>query len=103
MSSSFFADYETFQHDMCIIEVDEDGVITGKGGYPAGDGPPYGFPYNWQLTGAIHLQSIELTLDYESDYTATVTGEVADDWRFMSGGAGSDSSGVTNWEATKLD
>jgi fibro-slime domain-containing protein len=90
----------TYDHDMFIVSVTPTGELTGYGGYPAGSGPTYPFPYNWTLVGQVTGFDVEMTLSYQDTYTATITGTIAPTWDFMSGGAGT--GGVTNWTATKL-
>jgi hypothetical protein len=90
----------TYDHDMFIVSQDPSGAITGYGGYPAGSGPVYPYPYNWTLVGQVTGSNVEMTLSYQSTYTATITGTIAPDWNSMSGGAGT--GGVTDWIATRV-
>ena len=89
-----------FMHDMFILTQDENGNITGKGGYPAGTGPDYSWPYNWEVTGKITGNAITMTIEYENGYTAKMDGTIALDWNSMGGGAGT--GGVTSWTATRV-
>lgn len=89
-----------YMHDMLIVTQSATGELTGYGGYPAGSGPPYPYPYNWTLTGQITGNSVTMTLDYQSPYQAIITGTVDSSWDSMSGGAGT--GGVVNWEATRV-
>jgi hypothetical protein len=89
-----------FMHDMVISTQSTTGAITGTGGYPAVDEPPYPFPYNWTMTGQIIGNGITMTITYENGYTATIAGTIAVDGNTMSGGAGT--GGVTAWNATRV-
>jgi len=92
----------TYMHDMIIMTQDPiTGVLTGTGGYPASDEPPYNFPYNWTMTGNLSVGNIiTMTITYQNGYTATISGPVnTTTWNSMSGGAGT--GGVTSWSATR--
>ncbi|MFC1866088.1 rhodanese-like domain-containing protein [Chloroflexota bacterium] len=99
----------TYMHDMFVLDLTTTGSpvsssytghITGIGGYPAGSGPTYPYPYNWALEGTIIASDISMTIYYENSYVATFTGAIDPDLNFMSGGAGT--GGVINWEATRV-
>jgi len=89
-----------YMHDMVISTQSSAGAITGTGGYPAGDEPPYPFPYNWTMTGQITGNDVTMTIEYENAYSATITGAIAVDGNSMSGGAGT--GGVTSWNAIRV-
>ena len=68
----------TFIHDL-VINVQSDGTFTGTGGYPAGSGPPYSYPYNEIVTGTINIMTgaIMIHSDYENGYYFDATGTIA--------------------------
>lgn len=88
-----------YLHDMVIDTQTPGGALTGHGGYPAGSGPIYPWPYNWTLTGQLTGTSISLTLVYQNGYSATISGTIDSSWDSISGGAGT--GGVTSWSATR--
>jgi len=91
-----------FMHDMFIVTQNPDGSLSGHGGYPAGSGPTYPWPYNWTMTGNLSVGNIiTMTITYQSGYTATIFGPVdTATWNSMSGGPGT--GGVTSWSATRI-
>ena len=76
------------------------GILTGTGGYPAGSGPVYSYPYNWTLVGQQTGNAVTMTISYQNGYTATISGTVDSLWNNMNGGAGT--GGVSNWTATRV-
>jgi len=89
-----------YMHDMFILTQDETGALTGKGGYPAGSGPTYPSPYNWTMTGSLVGNVINMTIQYQSSYSASISGTVNPSFDYMSGGAGT--GGVISWSATRI-
>ncbi len=89
----------TYQHDMFLTETTS-GILTGTGGYPAGSGPVYSYPYNWTLVGQQTGNAVTMTISYQNGYTATISGTVDSLWNNMNGGAGT--GGVSNWTATRV-
>lgn len=89
----------SFMHDMFILSQDQDGVLSGNGGYPE-SGSPYNPGFDWTLTGQLTGDQVSITISYSNGYIATITGTVAPDFSSMSGGHGT--GGVVNWEATRL-
>lgn len=89
-----------YMHDMFILTQNPDGSFSGNGGYPAGSGPTYPYPYNWTLAGQLTGSVVTMTLSYQNSYIATITGTVNATWDYMSGGVGT--GGVFNWSATRL-
>lgn len=68
-----------YAHDMVITEQDEDGNLTGTGGWRAG-GPPYSI--TWSLTNNSYAANgiIHLEFDYDgSSYIAFLDGAIAPD------------------------
>ncbi len=89
-----------YMHDMYIVIQNPDGSFSGHGGYVAGTGPIYGYPYNWTVTGQLTGSNITMTITYQSGYTATISGTVNATFDSMSGGAGT--GGVNSWSATRI-
>lgn len=90
----------SYLHDMYILTQNPDGTLMGTGGYQAGSGPVYPYPYNWSLTGNLTGNSINMSITYQNGYNAILTGTVNSMFNFMSGGAGT--GGVVNWSATRI-
>ena len=89
-----------YNHDMYIQIQDVGGALTGQGGYPVTVEWPYGYPYNWTMTGQLTGINVSMLITYENGYTAAITGTVASDGNSMSGGAGT--GGVVNWTANRV-
>lgn len=68
----------TYIHDL-VINVQSDGTFVGTGGYPAGSGPEYDYPYNETVNGTIDIVTgaIIIHSEYENDYYFDATGTIA--------------------------
>ena len=88
-----------YDHDV-IIDVPSNGTFTGTGGYPAGSGPPYNYPYNEIVTGNINIMTGEITFhsDYENSYFYDATGTIASDGTMSGDWTGSGQPTYT-WES----
>jgi len=86
-------------HDMSIIQ-DASGGLTGNGGYPAGSGPTYAYPYNWTLIGQVTGTHADMTITYQNGYVANLGGTISAGWDYITGT--SSDAGVTEWFADRV-